>query len=253
MLDHVFLLPAWAQLLVCAAYGLVLFAASAGVLQLLHRRHLRNARLLPVGPAFQIVTVLFALLLGFLAADLWAQQRQAVDAAFKEALAFNRLTVLAESAAPQQPTAAALLEDYRVAVADAEWGRDANQVADSRATAALKAMRVMGVADAGMGGMRPALAAEWMRATGELQEARDRRLLIGTDTTDNSQWTLVLMLAFFAAVALAVCHMDRPPAGRLILAVFALALTLVFWQLARHTNPYAGGDLRIPVPLALKS
>lgn len=253
MLDHVFLLPAWAQLLVCAAYGLALFAASAAVLQLLHRRHLQNARLLPVGPAFQIVTVLFALLLGFLAADLWAQQRQAVDAAFKEALAFNRLTVLAESAAPQQPAAGALLEDYRAAVADAEWGRDANQVADPRATAALKAMRVMGVADGGMGGMRPALAAEWMRATGELQEARDRRLLIGTDTTDNSQWTLVLMLAFFAAVALAICHMDRPAAGRLILAVFALALTLVFWQLARHTNPYAGGDLRIPVPLALKS
>lgn len=250
MLDHIFNLPAWAQLLVCAVYGLALFAASAGLLQLLHRRHLRDPKLLPVGPAFQIVTVLFALLLGFLAADLWAQQRQAVEAAFKEALAFSRLTVLAEAAAPQQPAAAASLEDYRSAVADTEWGRNANQLADPRATAALKAMRVMGVAD---GGMKPGLAAEWMRATGELQEARDRRLLIGSDTTDNSQWTLVLVLAFFAAAALAVCHMDRPPAGRLILAIFALALTLVFWQLARHTNPYAGGDLRIPIPLALKS
>ena len=201
---------------------------------------------MPVAPAFQIVTVLFALLLGFLAADVWAQQRHAVDAAFKEALAFTRLQTLSDTSDQEALQARQMLLQYRTAVAETEWGLHANHVADPSAASALKTMRLHSLR------LGNTLAAtEWMRSVGDLEEARQRRLLIGSDTTDTSQWTLVLVLGFFAAAALTVCHMDRPPAARLILFIFAVALSLVLWQLARHTNPYSGGDVHVSLPAVL--
>ncbi|AMM24989.1 bestrophin-like domain [Variovorax sp. PAMC 28711] len=250
MLDLLFDLPAAAQLLCFIVYGGVVLAVSLVILSTLHARYVRNPKLLPVGPAFQVLTVLFALLLGFLAADIWAQQRQAVDAAFKEGVSLQRLRDLAGPTALDTADASPMLAQYQMAVTGREWGLNFNHAADPAAAAAINALRLHG-AQLARDGKPAVLAAEWMRSVNDLEEARYRRLLIGSDATDNSQWAIVLLLTFFAAAALAACHMDRPPAGRLILALFCLGVAIVLWQLARHTNPYNGGNIRISMPASL--
>ena len=247
MLDRLFDLPAAAQLLCFLVYGAVVLGASLGFLAFLHARYKRDPKLLPVGPAFQVLTVLFALLLGFLAADIWAQQRQAVDAAFKEEISLQRLRNLAGPEALDARDAAPILARYQAAVSGREWGANFNHTPDPEAASSLDALRLYGARLAREG--KPAgLGAEWMRSVNDLEEARHRRLLIGADATDNSQWAVVLVLTFFAAAALAACHMDRPPAGRLVLGLFCLGVAIVLWQLARHTNPYNGGNIRISMP-----
>ncbi|CAN5906511.1 hypothetical protein BH11PSE13_BH11PSE13_23850 [soil metagenome] len=247
MLDYVFDLSALAQLAIAFAYGAVVFGTSCVLLDFLHARYAVHPKLLPVGPAFQVLTVLFALLLGFLAADIWSQQRQAVEAVFKEEISVQRLVDLSGSAALDDAAARPLIEQYRTAVADREWGAHFNRIADVSASTALLSLRLLG-AKMAQGGKPPVLTADWMRSVNDLEEARHRRLLIGADTTDNSQWSVVLVLTFFAAAALAACHMDRPPAGRLVLLLFSIGVSIVLWQLARHTNPYNGGDIQIRMP-----
>lgn len=247
MLDYVFDLSAVAQLAVFLVYGAVVFGTGFVLLDFLHARYANHSKLLPVAPAFQVLTVLFALLLGFLAADIWSQQRQAVDAAFKEGISLQRLYDLSGPAALDEAEARPMLERYQSIVAEKEWGAQFNHTAEPSASAALFELRLFG-AKLAQGGKPALLTAEWMRSVNDLSEARQRRLLIGADSTDNSQWSVVLVLTFFAAAALAACHMDRPPAGRLVLALFAVAVSIVLWQLARHTNPYNGGDIRIEAP-----
>ena len=247
MLDYVFDLPAAAQLAVFLVHGGVVFATSWLLLDFFHARYAKHPKLLPVAPAFQVLTVLFALLLGFLASDIWSQQRQAVDAASREEISLQRLYDLSDPTALNQLEARSMLVQYEAGVAHGEWGTHFNHTADPSAAAALLALRRLGATMA-QGGSPAVLTAEWMRSVNELADARHRRLLIGADSTDNSQWSVVLVLAFFAAAALAACHMDRPPAGRLVLFMFSLAVSIVLWQLARHTNPYNGGDIQVQAP-----
>ena len=62
----------------------------------------------------------------------------------------------------------------------------------------------------------------------------------------------MLVLALFSYVALAVAHLDRPKAGRVAMAVFAVATTTVFMFLALHDSPYAGGVRLEPELIALR-
>ncbi|MFC3230233.1 hypothetical protein ACFOGJ_23485 [Marinibaculum pumilum] len=51
----------------------------------------------------------------------------------------------------------------------------------------------------------------------------------------------VLVLALFSYLAIAMVHLDRPRAGRLVMTVFAICTTTVFFFRALHDSPYTGG------------
>jgi len=249
MLDLLFDLPALGQLLVVSLVGLATLAISFVWLGLLHRRFATSPKLLPVGPAFAPVATVFALFLAFLAADVWLQQRQASEAALKESLAFQQLADLIRPDALNAPQAVPLLARYRSAVLREEWQSDFNRQASPAAAGALRDLRVQAGSLSRVGASGP-LVSEWLHSVRDLEDARARRLLIGSDHTDNNQWTVVLVLALFAHLVIAASHLDRPPAGRLTLVLFSLATSLALWQLAMHTNPYNGGVTRIDLRLA---
>ncbi|MCJ0763302.1 hypothetical protein [Variovorax terrae] len=238
MFDTLFDLDAFWQLLVFCALSAIMLAISFLWLGLLNRRFALNPKLLPVGPAFVPVTTVFALFLGFLAVDVWNQQRQATDAALKERAAWVRLTDLASADALNMPAGAPMLLRYRKAIAQ-EWDTASNRVENPEASEALRELR-LATGALSRQGAPAALVSQWLRAVDELEEARLRRLLIGADHTDDNQWSVVLVLAFFVYFMIAAAHLDKPPAGRLILVLFALSTTVAFWQLSMHTNPYKG-------------
>ena len=247
MLDTLFDLSAAWQLLCFIVYGCIVLGVNFLLLKYLHQRYAENPKLLPVAPAFQVLTVLFALLLGFLAADIWAQQSQAADAAFKEEIALKRLYLLNDPKLDGANEARAMLAKYQTAVAKREWGNHFNRLPDPEAASALDSLRLHSVS-LSRNNAPAFVISEWVRSVNELEEARYRRLLIGADVTDSSQWWVILVLTFFVFAAVAACHMDRPPAGRLTMTLFMIAVVIILWQLARHTNPYNGGDIRIPLP-----
>ena len=250
MLDVFFDLSAVLQLLVIVLLSASMLAVSFVWLAWLHRHFASVPKLLPVGPAFVPVTTVFALFFSFLAADIWTQQRTAIDAASKEVTAVMRLSELMAPAALDAPRAAPLLAAYRHAVSTEEWGVYFNHQASPGAALALRELRLQGV-HLSRDGAPAVMVAQWFKAVDELEDARLRRLFIGSDHTDNNQWWVVLVLAFFAYIMIAATHLDRPPAGRLVLTVFSIATTLALWQLAMHTNPYNGGFTRVTMPVYL--
>ena len=247
MLDTFFDLSAFLQLLMLSIMSALMLATSFLWLSWLNRRFVKVPKLLPVGPAFAPVTTVFALFLTFLAADIWTQQRMAVDAASKEVTALVRLSELMEPAALDALPAVPLLAAYRHSVATEEWGVNFNHQASPGAALALRELRFQ-AARLSRGGAPAPLVAQWQKAVDDLEDARLRRLVIGSDHTDNNQWGIVLVLAFFAYLSIATAHLDRPPAGRLVLSLFSVAITLALWQLAMHTNPYNGGFTRVIMP-----
>jgi hypothetical protein len=247
MLDSFFDLSATAQLLTLSLMSAFMLAASFIWLGWLNRRFITIPKLLPVGPAFVPVTTVFALFLSFLAVDIWTQERTASDAASREVTSMMRLQELSEPVALNSPGAAPLLAAYRHAVSTVEWGVHFNHEASPDAALALRELRLYGARLVREGAPAP-LMAQWFKAVDDLQDARLKRLFIGSDFTDNNQWWIVIVLAFFAYMTIAAAHLDRPPAGRLVLASFAVATTLALWQLAMHTNPYNGGFTRVAMP-----
>lgn len=252
MLDAFFDLSAFLQLLALCVVAALMLAASFLWLNGLHRRFASVPKLLPVGPAFVPVTTVFALFLSFLAVDIWTQQRMAIDAASKEATALMRLHELSAPAALNVSVAAPVLAAYRHAVSTEEWGVHFNHQASPGAALALSELRLQGAHLSRESSPAP-LVAQWLRTVDDLEDARLRRLFIGSDHTDNNQWWVVLVLAFFAHLTIAAAHLDRPPAGRMVMVLFSISTTLALWQLAMHTNPYNGGFTRVTMPAALKA
>jgi hypothetical protein len=247
MLDIFFDWSAFVQLLVLVVLSALMLTASLVWMGWLHRRFANVPKLVPVGPAFAPVATLFALFLRFLAVDIWTQQRLAIDAASKEVTALMRLSELMAPAALAIPRAAPLLAAYRQGVSTEEWGEHFNHRASPGAANALRELRLQAVQMSRDGSPAP-LVAQWLKTVDDLEDSRFKRLFIGSDHTDNNQWGVVLSLAFFTYLMIAAAHLDRPPAGRLVLTVFAVATTLALWQLAMHTNPYNGGFTRVTMP-----
>ncbi len=220
----------------CAAAMLL----AAGLLIFLHRRWMSDATTLPVAPFFTAITTVWALSVGFAAADLWTIRAQAEQAASAERSSVVRLLGMAAADALDAPDLREALSSYVAAVSRDEWGETANTEASPEVEGALQRMRlaIIGLADRGTSGP---LLAKMAQDFDELQDARNTRLAIGVSSISEYKWYLVLILTVLSMAAIATVHADRPPAARSALVIFALAATACLWILALHANPYSGG------------
>ncbi len=250
MLDFLFDSSIWVQFLLVGLLTTLMLSASFWFLGFLHRQSHRIPKLLPVAPAVIPVATLFALFMSFLAADVWTQERGAAAAASQEVAALVRLQQLVDPAALNVPAGVPLLASYRNAVSTQEWGSNYNHVASPDAALALRQLRQLSVRLSRDGAPAP-LVGQWLKTVDDLEDARLRRLVIGSDNTDDHQWMVVVVLAFFAYITIAAAHLDRPAAGRIAITLFALATHFAFWLLVMHTNPYGGGYTRVAMPAYL--
>lgn len=247
-MDIIFFDRPWPfQLLVLLAIGGTGFGLGALLIHRFGPGAAADPKRLPVAPAFVAVATIFALFLSFLAADIWAQNRQAMDAAGAEHSALQRFVLLAGALGPEGAPALAAHARYLSAVVEGEWGEGRNRRPDPAAAAALGAMWN---AAAHLAETRPgsAVAAHLLTVLDDLQDGRERRLAIGASRGGFNSWATVLVLATFTYLAIASVHLDRPAAGRLMMLIFAVATTAIFMFLALHDAPYTGavrldGDL----------
>lgn len=238
-MNTIFSLSSFPLLLVSLLFGAASLALGLGMLTWRHARFAVIPQSVPVAPFFTAITTVWALSLGFVAADLWNLRADAEKAASAERSSVSRLLGMS---APEALDAAALREAlaaYSAAVHDAEWGESANAAPSPAVEEALQDTRLALIALAREATPQP-LMAKMAQDFDELQDARNTRLAIGHSSVNAYKWYLVLMLTVLAMVAIATVHADRPPAGRAALAIFATAAAVSLWVLAMHANPYAG-------------
>lgn len=187
-------------------------------------------------------TAMLALFLGFMASDIWLENRRANDAAGMERLALERLSRLAEMEEAILPDLSRAVTDYRDAVIAQEWGANHNAAPVGAVDAALDAMWriVLANQEAGAGS---GLSGNLVAAVDALEVQREVRLNIGR-FHDYELWLVVFVLTYFSCCAFAFSHLDRPAAARSGLMLFVAMMLLVFMFLALFDGPYEGFALQ---------
>ncbi|WP_157961288.1 DUF4239 domain-containing protein [Microvirga flavescens] len=203
-----------------------------------------------VAPFFGSVAILFALLTGFLASDVWERSRRAADAIFAERdglLALNTMTIA--SAADMRNVRQAIRDYIRILIED-EWPRMANQESSPRAEEAL--LSILSLVSDPKVGIEAGQAAQgaFLDTVLSLRKARSVRLSLSDDQTDRTKWTVVIFLALMTQVAIAMVHLERPRAQVAALSIFSIAVVVALGLIATRERPFDGALGYSAEPLA---
>jgi hypothetical protein len=247
------MISAWLNLPVVAVF-LVLAAYLAAATAVIHwltfgraTRPLAQSLAGVVAPYASALAVLFALLTGFLANDVWDRERRASRAVLAERdglLEVHGLSAVSDMAGVRD----ALLTYLRTVVAD-EWPRMADQGRSGAADEALAVLlREVARPDAAPE-IAPAVRGALLNGVLRARSARDDRLVLSNDQSDATKWLSVLILALLTKVALAVVHLDRPRAQLVALIVFGVAAATTLGLIAVRERPFAGAVRVSPAPL----
>ncbi len=223
--------------------GAVSFGLAVLILNIMHRRLMGEGARLPVQAYFTAVTTIWALIFGFVAAEVWQVNNRAVEASLSERSSIQRLYGSAAVEALDLFTLRVGLSDYVAAVTEDEWGAGANGAPHPRADAAVQDIRLALLEVARTDIPEPVIA-KMVVDFDELQDARELRLAIGQRHVAELKWALVVVLALLSQIAIAFVHRDRLRAGRTAIAIFTVAACLSIWLVALYASPY-GGSVRV--------
>ncbi|MGZ6007129.1 MAG: bestrophin-like domain [Rhizomicrobium sp.] len=208
-----------------------------------------------VAPFFGAVSLLFALLTGFLASDVGDRNRQAWRAVHTESSAAMSVHTLSVASASDMAASRAALRDYLQSVVRDEWRAMAEDGASSKTDTALAALlRELSdpkiATEAGQA-VHNALLSTVLR----VRDARADRLALASDRTNDVKWATVLILGLLTQIALASVHLERPRAQVAAIALFSVAAVVALGLIALQEQPFDGA-LRIssaPLQEALKA
>jgi hypothetical protein len=228
-------------------------AAAAALLWALRREPWRPyfAGLAGISPQFMnVLGVLFALTLAFLANDTWNAHDRALAAVDSEADALRSIVVIAghlpESDAGQ--VRAAALAYGRAAIE--EWPKLAKrQTSPEAADAADRLLAIL--AD-------PRIVAEGGAATGQagiglaltVRDGRETRLALTQTHVNPLKWAGMAFLGFLTMLTVALVHIGWPRPMVKAVAIFALASAPTAVIVLIHGNPFQPPGSVSPAPLA---
>jgi len=79
---------------------------------------------------------------------------------------------------------------------------------------------------------------------------RNERVAISSDHTNDLKWLVVILLALFTQVAIALVHLERPRAFAASMTVFSSAVIVTLGIIALQEYPFNGAFRVSPAPLA---
>jgi hypothetical protein len=202
-----------------------------------------------VAPFFGAVALLFALLTGFLAADVADRNRQAARAVQVEASELRAVFMLSIAAPSDTRDIRAAWTGYVNAVVTDDWSAmKRGEQALSAGVAYDKLLReVLDPRIASEAG--PAPHAALLNATVRAGTARSDRLAIATDRTNDLKWAVVLLLGVVTQIAIGIVHLQKRNAHIAALATFSLAAVIALGLIALQEHPFAGDVHITPTPL----
>jgi Protein of unknown function (DUF4239) len=199
-------------------------------------------------PFFASVALLFSLLTGFLAADVFDRHRRAVRAVQVEGGALSSLHALTLASAAHAAAIREALRAYLEALVNDEWPEMANVQTSAKADATLAAL-LRTVADPAIGpATGPAVHDDLVQLAIQAATARSDRLALNSYHSDDIRWATVLLLCLMTQVAIAVVHLERPRAHAAALVV-SVAAIIALGMIAIQEAPFDGALTISPAPL----
>ncbi|MDK9697226.1 MAG: DUF4239 domain-containing protein [Siculibacillus sp.] len=203
------------------------FLASWALIAWMHdpRRATWLAGLDGVAPPFiNIIGVLFALTLAFLANDTWSAHDRATTAVFREADSLRAIVsltrVLPDS---ERLSIEGAVSDYARAAVDVEWPLLARRRHSPETSADLD--RLLGrLAARSIGeAVGPAVHARLLAQAMEVREARDQRIALSQTHVNPLKWLGMAFLGFVTMLSVAAVHVTKPRAALVAILLFAAA------------------------------
>jgi len=229
--------------------ALVIFLATyliAGIVDLVVTRLAVNER----AKGFKAVSpgmlpplgILFALLVGFIAVEVWGNFDKAKAAVTTEASALRAVVLLA-GAIPNEHRLRiyALINSHIDESVNKEWP----EMAQQRTTlAALPAALIEALHDTLA--LKPAddservAQAEMVKELHTAFDARRQRIVVSEYALGTVKWVAILLQGLCTLVAIAVVHSDNRLARALTLALFATGIALSMLIIAAYNRPFSG-------------
>lgn len=192
-----------------------------------------------VAPFIGAIAVVFAVLLGFLASDIWDRERRAATAVREEADHLLSLNTLFKTFGLPRDGIDGAIRNYVKVVVTEEWPSMASQQSSPEAEAALD--RILATID-GLhlsGGGRGDLDRLMFDSAFAIRAARNTRLALSRDASEDVKWISVLVLAVMTQVSVALVHLERARPQIAAQAVLTVSVIVVIGLLAAHEQPFA--------------
>ena len=188
------------------------------------------------------LAIIFALLVGFLAAQVWSDYDRANTAVNREASALRGVILLA-AAFPGEPDTR-LRDLVRRHIQDAvtqEWPAMARHsatltLAPPRLSEALQFTLSLSPHGDGQVAAQREMVASLMTAL----DARRQRIVLSESSINWVKWTVLLVQAALTLLVVGLVHSDNRAANRIIMTVFATGVAVAVVLIASHSRPFSG-------------
>jgi hypothetical protein len=188
------------------------------------------------------LSVIFALLVGFLAAQVWSDADRAGAAVNREASALRAVDLLGD-AFPGDVDARLrdLLSRYIHDAVTQEWPAMARRnatltIAPPRLVDALRLALSLQPENPG----QLAAQREMVAALGTALDSRRQRVILSRSSINWVKWTALLVQAALTLTAVAMVHSDNRAANRIILTIFATGVAAAVVLIAAYSRPFTG-------------
>jgi hypothetical protein len=198
--------------------------------------------------------VILGLLIGFLAARVWANLDRANQYVGQEAGALRETILLTDALPPDVQTGVRqAVKKHLDFIESEEWPAMASGRANLQSIA-------VGLAEAmtALLSFRPVQSNQQLAqqralvAIEQALEARRNRVLLSQAEIAPIQWTVILSLATLILITIALVHIDRPLAMGVTLFIFSTAIAICLILLFAYDRPFGAGGFIVP-PTVLRA
>lgn len=230
------------------------FAASALLVGWMHdaRRAAWLSTLKGVAPPFiNIIGVLFALTLAFLANDTWSAHDRATDAVYREADGLRAILSLTRALPEsERTTVERAARTYARSAVETEWPLLAARRHSSATSADLDGLLAAVASRSFDAALGPAVHARLLTEVMEVRASRDRRIALSQTHVNPLKWLGMAFLGFVTMVSVAVVHVTRPRAALVAILLFAAAAAPTAAIVLVQGNPFQEPTTVTPAPIA---
>jgi hypothetical protein len=240
MTDWLLNLPvAWMALVVFAATYLVAASIYLVVTRLAVNDRARAFKALSPG-MLPPLGIIFGLLVGFIAAQVWSDSERAKVAVATEASALRGVVLLARSfPGEQEARLRALINRHIEEAVNQEWPMMAHQHATLTKHAeslveALKSTLALTPVDEGQKIAQREIVATLEKAF----DARRQRIIVSQSTVGSIKWAALILQALCALIAISMVHSDNRLTCGIALTIFATGIALSLLLIAAYSRPF---------------
>ena len=186
--------------------------------------------------------ILFALLIGFIAVEVWNNYDKAKGAVATEASALRAVVLLAGTFPEEQKTRIYALIDRHIEVAVNEgWPAMAGRrltlsTLPTSLIAALQETLTLKPAD----DSQQIAQTEMVKAIHAAADARRQRIVISESSVGRVKWAGILLQGICTLIAIAMVHSDNRLACAIAMTLFATGMALSLLLIGAYSRPFVG-------------